>query len=83
MAERQGFEPWRRGHRLHAFQACAFGHSATSPHLYQPQGLNFRCLPKSAHAGLTYGRVCKQTLWPPSHDHQANSFKEYNERAST
>ena len=31
MAERQGFEPWRRYHRLHAFQACAFDRSATSP----------------------------------------------------
>ena len=31
LAERQGFEPWRRGYRLHTFQACAFDHSATSP----------------------------------------------------
>ena len=30
LAVRQGFEPWRRC-RLHAFQACAFDHSATSP----------------------------------------------------
>ena len=30
LAERQGFEPWRRC-RLHTFQACAFDHSATSP----------------------------------------------------
>ena len=26
-----GFEPTRRENRLHAFQACAFDHSATSP----------------------------------------------------
>ena len=32
MAEREGFEPSRRDYRLHAFQACAFSHSATSPH---------------------------------------------------
>ena len=31
MAEREGFEPSIRGYRIHAFQACAFNHSATSP----------------------------------------------------
>ena len=31
MAERVGFEPTIRGYRIHAFQACAFSHSATSP----------------------------------------------------
>jgi hypothetical protein len=31
VAVRQGFEPWIRGYRIHAFQACAFNHSATSP----------------------------------------------------
>ena len=31
MAERLGFEP-RRRFRLHAFQACAFDHSAISPY---------------------------------------------------
>lgn len=30
MAVRQGFEPWKP-FGLHAFQACAFDHSATSP----------------------------------------------------
>ena len=32
MAERQGFEPWIPC-GIHAFQACAFSHSAISPHL--------------------------------------------------
>ena len=31
MAERVGFEPTIRGYRIHAFQACAFSRSATSP----------------------------------------------------
>ncbi len=31
LAERAGFEPARRGHRLLAFEASAFIHSATSP----------------------------------------------------
>jgi hypothetical protein len=30
MAERQGFEPWIPC-GIHAFQACAFSHSAISP----------------------------------------------------
>lgn len=30
LAERQGFEPWRR-YRLRTFQARAFDHSATAP----------------------------------------------------
>ena len=30
-AERVGFEPTLRYERKHAFQACAFSHSATSP----------------------------------------------------
>ena len=29
--EREGFEPSRRFRRLHAFQACLFNHSSTSP----------------------------------------------------
>ena len=31
LAEREGFEPSIRDKRIHAFQACAFNHSATSP----------------------------------------------------
>lgn len=31
LAERQGFEPWKRFGHLHTFQACAFDHSAISP----------------------------------------------------
>jgi hypothetical protein len=32
MAERQGFEPWIPC-GIHAFQACAFSHSAISPQI--------------------------------------------------
>ncbi len=35
MAERQGFEPWIPC-GIHAFQACAFSHSAISPQQVQP-----------------------------------------------
>ncbi len=38
MAEREGFEPSRRYHRLHTFQACAFNHSATSPDIVPVAG---------------------------------------------
>ena len=31
LAEREGFEPSIREHRIHTFQACAFDRSATSP----------------------------------------------------
>jgi hypothetical protein len=31
VTDRVGFEPTKRGCRLHAFQACAFNHSATCP----------------------------------------------------
>ena len=31
MADGVGFEPTIRGYRIHAFQACAFSHSATRP----------------------------------------------------
>lgn len=31
MAERKGFEPSIRYKRIHAFQACDFNHSSTSP----------------------------------------------------
>ena len=34
MAERQGFEPWIPC-GIHAFQACAFSHSAISPLIYR------------------------------------------------
>jgi hypothetical protein len=33
VAERQGFEPWIPC-GIHAFQACAFSHSAISPALH-------------------------------------------------
>ncbi len=36
-AERMGFEPMMRFRRIHAFQACAFDHSATSPVSFQAQ----------------------------------------------
>ena len=31
LAERKGFEPSIRYKRIHAFQACDFNHSSTSP----------------------------------------------------
>src|SRR5690625_2794917 len=31
LADREGFEPSIRYERIHAFQACAFNHSATCP----------------------------------------------------
>ena len=34
VAERAGFEPAKGVAPLHAFQACAFNHSATSPYFY-------------------------------------------------
>jgi hypothetical protein len=36
LADRGGFEPPIRFERIHAFQACAFNHSATCPFLLQP-----------------------------------------------
>jgi hypothetical protein len=33
LAERQGFEPWIRFWRILTFQASAFDHSATAPHI--------------------------------------------------
>ncbi len=42
-AERGGFEPPIRGYRIHAFQACAFDRSATSPcYLNEHSPFNFR-----------------------------------------
>ncbi len=34
VAEQEGFEPSIRGYRIHTFQACAFDHSATAPHVH-------------------------------------------------
>ena len=36
-AERTGFEPANRFCRLHAFQACLFNHSSTSPNYLRLQ----------------------------------------------
>ena len=36
LAVREGFEPSIRGYRIHAFQACSFNHSDTSPGTCQP-----------------------------------------------
>ena len=33
LAVREGFEPSIRDYRIHAFQACSFSHSDTSPFL--------------------------------------------------
>ena len=38
LAEREGFEPSRQGHRLLAFEASAFNRSATSPRPPEPSG---------------------------------------------
>ena len=38
-AERTGFEPANRFCRLHAFQACLFNHSSTSPFCNAPAKL--------------------------------------------
>ena len=34
LAEKEGFEPSKRYQRLHDFQSCALGRSATSPIIY-------------------------------------------------
>lgn len=36
MAEREGFEPSIRFCRILTFQASAFDHSATAPHVFMP-----------------------------------------------
>ncbi len=46
VAERTGFEPAKPFRGLHAFQACLFNHSSTSPYFFKLQsgrGLNFGC----------------------------------------
>ncbi len=41
-AERTGFEPANRFCRLHAFQACLFNHSSTSPNsIYDSDTMGF------------------------------------------
>ena len=74
-AERGGFEPPKRFWRLHAFQACLFSHSSTSPWLCE----SFVCyaLPvkslrpinieeSAAKVTLFFHRIGKKTLflWP-------------------
>ena len=39
-AERTGFEPANQFCRLHAFQACLFNHSSTSPIVKRMQSYN-------------------------------------------
>ncbi len=39
-AERTGFEPASQFCRLHAFQACLFNHSSTSPFVKRMQRYN-------------------------------------------
>src|SRR6202051_414959 len=50
MAERQGFEPWIPC-GIHAFQACAFSHSAISP--------RYAGLSESNIIGATQGAVAR------------------------
>ncbi len=49
MAERQGFEPWIPC-GIHAFQACAFSHSAISP-----SGLPVKTLSQAGWATVSAG----------------------------
>src|ERR1700761_7891510 len=49
VAERQGFEPWIPC-GIHAFQACAFSHSAISPH--------------SAESGWALLNLTRLAQWP-------------------
>ena len=61
MAERQGFEPWIPC-GIHAFQACAFSHSAISPLLVQPFDSNTgRPLAATTLAGVN-SRLCDKRL---------------------
>ena len=46
-AERGGFEPPKRFWRLHAFQACLFNHSSTSPILVDQWGIARRLNPRA------------------------------------
>ncbi len=39
VAEREGFEPSIRFCRILTFQASAFDHSATAPHIYRMPGM--------------------------------------------
>ncbi len=54
MAERVGFEPTIRGYRIHAFQACAFSRSATSP------------VRRNIGAALRPCKVWARSVWPGS-----------------
>src|SRR5208282_3213237 len=63
MAEREGFEPSIPFWSMHAFQACAFNHSATSP----PETKLWPCIPldaiffnhpgKSVQSALNFCRI--------------------------
>ena len=53
LAEREGFEPSIRGCRIHAFQACAFDRSATSP-----IGLIISC--------VCYSKSYYVAIWAPT-----------------
>ncbi len=51
LAERQGFEPWMSFWPILTFQASAFDHSATAPHIAGG-------LPLTARQGFRKARVC-------------------------
>ncbi len=56
MAERQGFEPWIPC-GIHAFQACAFSHSAISP---QYRGLLESITSHPAKFAIDLSRKCAE-----------------------
>ena len=72
MAERQGFEPWRRGYRLHTFQACAFDHSATSPHFHSGFMHEWVEEKRPPLSGVVFGKV----KYRGAFDHSATSPQE-------
>ena len=45
VVEGQGFEPWNRYSRLHAFQACAFDRSAIPPKIFTNKSIPWRIQP--------------------------------------
>src|SRR5690606_24685327 len=55
LADRGGFEPPIRYSRIHAFQACAFNHSATCPTTRPTK----KCRPRSGFPGAGIVEPCE------------------------
>ena len=64
-AERTGFEPVIRFWRIHAFQACLFNHSSTSPFQFSGESQLGNAIP--------YDLVCKSILF--FHSNRISSLK--------